>query len=140
MRAGRPAGGANIADSLSLRDVIADGHGAGRLVGIEAGIAVAVVNHDIVAPRGGVGCGRDRAGLGCKNCRAGCRAEVYAVVPAVLSGQRMRAVAVGVCDLALIWQRIQPAAGVGCAAGIAVRAFIVVLPVQRSDALCLFLG
>ena len=52
----------------------------------------------------------------------------------------MDTVAVGVGHLTLIRQWIQPAAGVGRAAGIAVRALIVVLPVQRCNALRLFLG
>lgn len=41
MRAGRPAGRADIANGLSLRHILADRHGQGRLVGVEAGIAVA---------------------------------------------------------------------------------------------------
>ena len=52
----------------------------------------------------------------------------------------MRAVTVGVRDLTLIRKGIQPAARVGRATGIAVRAFVVVLPVQRCDALSLLLG
>ena len=61
-------------------------------------------------------------------------------MPAVLLGQRVDAVAVGVGDLALIRQRIQPAAGIGRAGGIAAGAFVVILAVERGNAFGLFLG
>ena len=140
MRAGGVAGGADIADGLALRDVIADRHGQGRLVCVEGGIAVAVVDDDVIAPGAGIGRGRDRAGLRGKDGRTGRRAEVNAVMPAVLLGQRVDAVAVGIGDLALIRQRIQPAAGIGRAGGIAAGAFVVILAVERGDAFGLFLG
>ena len=93
-----------------------------------------------IAPGAGIGRGRDRAGLPRQDGRTGRRAEVNAVMPAVLLGQRVDAAAVGIGDLALIRQRIQPAAGIGRAGGIAAGAFVVILAVERGDAFGLFLG
>ena len=61
-------------------------------------------------------------------------------MPAVLTSQRVDSVAVRVGHLALIRQRVQPAAGIGRAGGITAAALIVVLAVLLRDAGRFFLG
>ena len=102
-------------------------------MGVEGGIAVAVVDDDVVAPGAGIGRGRDRAGLRGEDGRTGRRAEVDAVMPAVLLGQRVDAVAVCVGDRNRVRERVQKASrgrrrtGIGAAVR---RNLVVVLPVQ----------
>ena len=92
---GASAGGAHVADELALLDGIAlVHHGAGH-VGIQAGVAVTVVDGDIVAVGAAVGIDGDLAAAGGVDGSALVIGQVHAVVELILTGGGVDAVAVG---------------------------------------------
>ena len=106
MGTGASAGGAHVADDLSLAHGIALRDDIVGHVGVEAGVAVAVVDGDVVAVGAAVGGHGDLAAAGGPDGRALGVGQVDAVVELPLTGDGMGAVAVG---------RGQPDPGAGSA-------------------------
>ena len=95
MGTGASAGGAHVADELALLHGIAlVDHGAGH-VGIQAGIAVAMVDGDVVAVGAAVGVHGDLAAAGGVDGGTLVIGQIHAVVELVLAGGGVDAVAVG---------------------------------------------
>ena len=95
MGTGASAGGAHVADDLALGNGIALGDDVVGHVGIETGVAVTVVDGDVVAVGTAIGGHGDLTAAGSPDGGAPAVGQVHAVVELVLSGDRMDPVAVG---------------------------------------------
>ena len=119
MRACRPTGGAHVADDLALRDGFSGRDDIMGHVSIQAGIAVTVVDGNIVAVNIAVCSRRDRPAPGGVNRRSCTGSQIHAGMEAPLTGHRVHTIAICVGDRDPVREGILPPGRGGVAAAAA---------------------